>query len=58
MAVVHLHVHYIIMYMYMYIIYNNSYVLNRLAGDGLGSIPHYDQWKPRRKIYDHSFNKG
>ncbi|XP_064405688.1 cholesterol 24-hydroxylase-like isoform X2 [Halichondria panicea] len=30
----------------------------RFFGNGLVSIPDHDTWKPRRKIYEHSFNKS
>ncbi len=38
----------------MLVTYTFSY---RVTGNGLISIPDHDTWKPRRKIYEHSFNK-
>ena len=29
----------------------------RFFKNSLATIPDYDVWKPRRQIYDHSFNK-
>ena len=33
------------------------HVENRFIGYGLASIPDYKTWKPRRKVYEPSFNK-
>ncbi len=33
------------------------FFLYRFLGNGLVSVPDYDTWKPRRKIYDPAFNK-
>jgi len=31
--------------------------MHRFMGEGLFSISDYETWKPRRKIYDPTFNK-
>lgn len=44
--------------------YSNTFIstylctyLYRFSGNGLASITDYETWKPRRRIYEHSFNK-